>query len=122
MPVMSLNELIRLLESIGYRQDEYDPGCYVYSSTNMQAAWVNINDGNVGANLIDDNGLYETYEVYDLNDPEYCYDAYVDAFAYMQMIADPSAAQAVRIHHYSAEMFKLLDQVAPGRFDVPAIS
>ena len=115
---MKINQLVQMIEDLGFIK-EYD-NTYFYTS-NMQGCWVNVDTGNVGANLINDEGMYEESCTYDLDDDIDCYDAYVEALAYVHTISDPSVCQAIRLQHGSKKLYDILHNVAPGRFDVPSV-
>ena len=115
---MNVQQLTELLVQNGYVQ-EYS-GTYFYMA-NMQGTWVNIDNGEVGANIFEDGGMCSEHVIHDLNDETDCYDAYVQALAYQFQIAEPSVAQSIRIQHGSRQMFEIMESVAPGRFNVPDV-
>jgi hypothetical protein len=116
--LMKIHQLIDLLIDLGYSKLDDNINTLFYMD-NMQGSWVNLDTGEVGANTFDDDGFGSEHCIYDLNDDDECYDAYVDSIAYINLISNPTVSQAIRIQHGSKKFFDILNNVAPGRFDTP---
>jgi hypothetical protein len=120
---MKINQLIHLIRELGFDNnmdiDESSSTYYLLPSGSLQGCWVNVESGEVGANLIDDDGMYSDHCIYDLHDDQDCYDAYVEVIAYVNQTVDPSVSQAIRIQHYAKDFYDILNQTAPGQFNTP---
>ena len=119
--LMNVQQLTELLVQNGYELDHESPNLYTYNFSGVQATWVDFNEGHVGANLINAQGSYEIGTYYDLTNSTDCSDCFNEAMGYKYQIDNPTVTQAIDIQRESNQWFDMLESVAPGRFNVPAV-